>query len=219
MLQKTSMKLNNYIEHTLLKPDTTIIDIKELCQEALTYEFSGVCIPPFHVKTAAAILEDTPVRIITTVGYPMGYHAIPVKVEEAKRAIDEGVDEIEMVVNIAAIKDANWAHVRNDINSVTTAAHLKGKKIKVILETGLLTTSELKQLCEICCEIEVDYIKNATGINSSGVSLDIIAFLKKHAGDIKLIAAGGIHSKDFAIELIEAGVSNIGTASGVKLVK
>lgn len=219
MLQKPSMKLNNYIEHTLLKPDTTTIDVKELCQEALEYEFSAVCIPPFYVKIAATILEEAPIRIVTTVGYPMGYHAIPVKVEEAKRAIDEGVDEIEMVVNIAAIKDGNWAHVRNDINSVTTAAHLKGKKIKVILETGLLETDELKRLCEICCEIEVDYIKNATGINSGGASLEIIALLKEHAKGIKIVAAGGIHSKDFAMQLIEAGVSNIGTSSGIQLVK
>ncbi|WMX14784.1 MULTISPECIES: deoxyribose-phosphate aldolase [unclassified Aureispira] len=211
------MELNNYIEYTLLKPDTTKLDIKELCREALEHNFSAVCIPPFYVPIAAKLLEDSNTKVITTIGYPMGYHAIPVKVEEAKRAIDEGVDEIEMMVNIAAVKDGNWSHVKNDISSVTTAAHLKGKKIKVILETSLLTIEEIKQLCAICCDVEVDCIKNATGVNGGHSTIEMINLLKTESKGIKIVVAGGVHTKAFALELIEAGVDKLGTPEGVQL--
>ncbi|CAA6830349.1 MAG: Deoxyribose-phosphate aldolase (EC [uncultured Aureispira sp.] len=213
------MELNNYIEYTLLKPNTTKLDIKELCREAMEHNFSGVCVPPFYVHTAAKLLEETNIKVITTIGYPMGYHAIPVKVEEAKRAIDEGVDEIEMMVNIAAVKDSNWSHVKNDIASVTTAAHLKGKKIKVILETSLLTVEEIKQLCAICCDIEVDCIKNATGVNGGRATIEMILLLKEEAKGIKIVAAGGVHTRAFALELIEAGVDKLGTSEGVQLLQ
>lgn len=213
------MELNNYIEHTLLKPDTTKLDIKELCREALEHNFSAVCVPPFHVNIAAKLLEETSIKVITTIGYPMGYHAIPVKVEEAKRAIDEGVDEIEMMVNIAAIKDANWSHVKNDITSVTTAAHLKGKKIKVILETSLLNLEEVRQLCVICSEVEVDCIKNATGVNGGRATVEIVTLLKEASKGIKVVAAGGIDTKAFALELIEAGVDKLGTSKGIQLLQ
>jgi deoxyribose-phosphate aldolase len=213
------MELNNYIEYTLLKPDTTKLDIKELCREAMEHNFSGVCVPPFYVHTAAKLLEETNIKVITTIGYPMGYHAIPVKVEEAKRAIDEGVDEIEMMVNIAAVKDSNWSHVKNDIASVTTAAHLKGKKIKVILETSLLTVEEIKRLCAICCEVEVDCIKNATGVNGGRATIEMITLLKEESKGIKIVAAGGVHTKAFALELIEAGVDKLGTSEGVLLLQ
>ncbi|BDS14170.1 deoxyribose-phosphate aldolase [Aureispira anguillae] len=213
------MELNNYIENTLLKSDTTTIDIKKLCQEALEYKFSAVCVPPFYVRTAVSLLEKEAVRVITAIGFPMGYHAIPVKVEEAKRAIDEGVDEIEMVVNIAAVKDGNWSHVRNDIDSVTTAAHLKGKKIKVILETRFLTGEEIKKLCEICCDIQVDGIKNTMELEREDNTLEMVTLLKEHTKGIDLIAVGGVRSKTFAVKLIEAGVSKLGTSLGPQLIK
>lgn len=213
------MELNNYIENTLLKSDTTTIDIKKLCQEALEYKFSAVCVPPFYVRTAVSLLEEETIKVITAIGFPMGYHAIPVKVEEAKRAIDEGVDEIEMVVNIAAVKDGNWSHVRNDIDSVTTAAHLKGKKIKVILETRFLTSEEIKKLCEICCDIQVDGIKNTMELEREENTLEMITLLKEHTKGIDLIAVGGVSSKTFAVKLIEAGVSKLGTSFGPQLIK
>lgn len=213
------MKLNSYIEHTLLKPDATTAEIKELCQEALDNNFAAVCVPPFFVKTAASFLENHPIKVITVVGYPMGYHAIPVKVEETKRAIDDGAHEIDIVVNISAIKDGSWAHVKNDIDSVTTAARLKSKKVRVILETGLLTGAEITKLCNVCKETQVDYIKNATGVNAGGASIEMIAFLKENSNGIKIIAVGGIHAKSFAEELLEAGASLLGTSSSIQLVR
>jgi len=212
------MELNNYIEHTLLNPNITKTDIKRLCAEAVENNFNAVCVPPFFVKTASHYLKDTSIKLITVVGYPMGYHAVPVKVEEAKRAIDEGADEIEVVVNIAAIKDSNWSHVRNDIDSVTTTARLKGKKIKIILEVSLLEQAEIEQICAICSEFQVDAIKTSTGTQGRGTTLEDIIFLKGVVQSMDIVAAGGIHSNQFAVDLINAGVDRLGTSSGIKLI-
>lgn len=213
------MKINSYIEHTLLKPDATTIEIKELCQEALDNDFAAVCVPPYFVKTAAKFLENYPIKIVTPVGYPMGYHATSVKVEEAKRAINDGVHELEIVVNIGAIKDGSWVHVKNDIDSVTTTARLKNKKIRVVVETSLLTGTEIIKLCDVCKEINVDYIKNATGVNSEKIPIEMIAFLKENADSIKIIAVGNVDTKSFAQELLEVGASLISTSSAIQIVK
>jgi deoxyribose-phosphate aldolase len=213
------MNLNTAIEHTLLKPDTTTQQVKEICQEAIQYGFGAVCIPPFFVKTATQQLEDTSIKVVTVVGFPMGYSAIPTKVEATKRAVDEGADEVDMVVNIAAIKDGNWSHVRNDIDSVTTAVHLKGKAIKVILETGLLSVAEIKQLCDICQAIGVNYIKTSTGINAGGATIEMVKLLKENVTGIKIKASGGIRTKAFAMQLLEAGADRIGTSAGIKIVQ
>ncbi len=212
------MKLNSYIEHTLLKPDTTTAQIKELCAEAVQYDFAGVCVPPYFVRTAAAALENKAVKVVTVVGFPMGYSAIPTKVEEAKRAFDDGADEIDMVVNVAAVKDGAWAHVRNDIDSVTTAARLKGKVIKVIFETGLLKTGEIVKLCNICKDVGVDFVKTSTGVNAGGATVDIVEFLKQNAGGLKIKASGGVRDASTAIAMIEAGAVRVGTSSGIKIV-
>ncbi len=212
------MNLNNYIEHTLLKPDTTTAQVKALCQEAIDHNFAAVCVPPFYVKPAAQYLEDTPIKIVTVVGFPMGYSAIPTKVEETKRAVDEGADEVDMVVNIAAIKDGNWSHVKNDIDSVTTAVHLKGKAIKVILEMGLLSAAELKQLCTICEEVGVNYVKTSTGINAGGATVEMVKLLKGNIkSNIKIKASGGIKTRVFAQQLIQAGADRIGTSAGIAI--
>lgn len=212
------MELNNYIEHTLLNSNATMTDIKRLCAEAVDNGFNAVCIPPFFVKAASQYLKDTSIKLTTVVGYPMGYHAVPVKVEEAKRAIDEGADEIEVVINTAAVKDSNWSHVRNDIDSVTTTARLKGKKIKIILEVSLLERAEIEQICTICSEFQVDAIKTSTGMQGKGTTLDDIAFLKQVVQSMDIVAAGGIHSNEFAMDLINAGAHRLGTSSGLKLV-
>jgi len=215
----TDIKLADCIEHTLLKPDTTTEQIKELCQEAIQHNFVAVCVPPFFVRIAASELEKHPTKIVTVVGFPMGYNAIPAKVEETKRAIDEGADEVDMVVNIAAVKDANWNHVRNDIDSVSTAAHLKGKAVKVILETGLLSGKEIKQLCQICEELEVNFVKTSTGINAGGATPEMVAFLKENVNKTKIKASGGIRTQAIAIQLLKAGASRIGTSAGIKIIK
>lgn len=214
------MDLSSYIEHTLLKPDATSAQIKALCQEAIEHNFVGVCIPPYFIADAVKYLEQTSVKVITVVGFPMGYSAISAKVEEAKRAVDDNADEVDMVVNIAAVKDQKWAHVRNDIDSVTRATHLKGKIMKVILETGLLDNNEIRRLCDICVEVGVDYVKTSTGLNSQGATVEAVAFMKKClvGTNLKIKASGGIRTTEFAEELIRAGASRLGTSAGVVII-
>jgi deoxyribose-phosphate aldolase len=215
------MQLSNLIEHTLLKPDANLGQIRKLCEEARENSFVAVCIPPFYVPDAKIFLEESPVNIVTVVGFPMGYTAISSKVEEVKRAIDEGADEIDMVTNICAVKDGKWAHVRNDIDSVTRATHLKGKIMKLILETALLSEEEIKKLCEICIDLGVNYVKTSTGINAAGANVEAVKFLKQitAGSNISIKASGGIKTKEFAEQLVLAGASRLGTSSSLEIIK
>ena len=214
------MELARLIEHTLLKPDADSLQIKQLCEEAILYNFIGVCIPPYFVPDARLYLEGSNVKVVTVVGFPMGYTSISSKVEEVKRAIDEGADEIDMVVNLCAVKDAKWAHVRNDIDSVTRATHLKGKIMKVILETGLLKEQEIRRLCEICMEIGVNYVKTSTGVNAPGANVEAVALMKECIADSSVLikASGGIKTKEFAEQLVNAGANRLGTSSSLVLI-
>lgn len=207
------------IDHTLLTPNATVNEIKQLCKEAIEYGFAAVCVPPYFVKEAVKQLENHRIKVATVIGFPMGYSATPAKVEEVKRAIDEGIDEIDVVVNICAIKEGNWSYVRNDIDSMTRAAHLKGKIIKVIFEMGLLEMDEVKQLCKICQEVDVNYIKTSTGINGTPATVEMVKTLKALAGkEIKIKASAGIRTYDDAIQLINAGAHRLGTSAGTKIV-
>jgi len=214
----TQMDLSSYIDHTLLKPDCALSDIDQLCKEALQHGFASVCIPPYFVGHAANVLQDQPVKVSTVIGFPMGYASTPSKVEEIKRAIDEGAQEIDAVVNLCAVKSGQWNYVSNDIDSMTTAAHLKGKKIKIILETSLLQEEEIRQLVEICLKSEVDYLKTSTGINGKA-SLEAVYLLRQLAGGkAKIKASGGIRSRWDAEQYVQAGADRIGSSSGVAIV-
>jgi deoxyribose-phosphate aldolase len=215
------MDLAGYIEHTLLRPDADSLRIKNICQEAKLNSFFAVCIPPFFVQDAKKNLEDTNVKVATVVGYPFGYSGISSKVDEVKRAISDGADEIDMVVNLCAVKDAKWSHVRNDIDSVTRATHLQGKVLKAIIEASLLEREQIAKLCEICSELGVNFIKTSSGVNAPGASLEMVQFLKSctHNTNMRIKASGGINTRDFAEKLIMAGASRIGTSSGLELIK
>lgn len=212
------MSLARKIDHTILNADCTPEDIVKLCHEALEHGFAAVCVPPYYIKQAANILEDSMVSVATVVGFPMGYSNTPAKVEEIKRAIDEGVDELDVVINVAAVKDANWNFVKNDIDSTTRAAHLKGKTVKIILETGLLTREEIAKLCEICSDVGVNYVKNSTGFNG-GATVEIISNLREllHE-DVKIKASGGIRTAEDATKLVEAGADRLGSSSSVLII-
>lgn len=213
------MNISDYIDHTLLKFNSKIEDIQKLSDEAEQYKFKAVCIPPYFVKEAYRKLENSPVKVCTVVGFPYGYHATIVKVEELKRAIDEGADELDVVVNISAILSNDWNYVANDIESCTRATQLKGKTIKIILETGALDETTIKKLCDICLESGVNFIKTSTGVNCKGASIDAVKLIKSHINDKSMIkASGGIRTKEDAIKMIEAGASRIGTSSGIDIV-
>lgn len=213
------MSLNEKIDHTILKANCTKAQIQQICEEAITHHFRAVCIPPFFVKEAAHLLQNSPVMVATVVGFPMGYSSTPAKVEEIKRAIDEGADELDVVVNICAIKSQNWNYVKNDIESMTMAAHLKGKIIKVIFEIDLLSNEEIEKLCEICTESAVDFVKTSTGFNGDA-TIENISLLKNLLPDsIKIKASGGIRNAASANKMLEAGAHRIGSSSGIQIIQ
>ncbi len=212
------MKIASFIDHTLLRPDATLTDIKQVCKEAIVHGFAAVCVPPFYVAQARQALEGTPVKLATVIGFPLGYSATVAKVEEIKRAIDEGADEFDIVINIAAAKNANWSFVRNDIDRMLTACHLRAKQIKVIIETAMLTETEILEICKICNDLEPDYVKTSTGFNGAGATPDIIRLLRSNLKkEIKIKASGGIRTMEDAMALVEAGADRLGTSRGIEI--
>ena len=213
------MNLSSYIDHTILKPDCNTQDIQRICEEAMTHNFAAVCIPPFYVSLAANLLEESPVKVATVIGFPLGYNTTPAKVEEVKKAIDEGADEVDAVINICAVKNANWNYVANDIESVVTATHLKGKKVKIILETGLLTSDEIKKVCELCVKSGADFVKTSTGFSDTGATIEAVNLMRETVGKkAKIKASGGIRTPEDAQRFVEAGASRLGTSSGPLLI-
>lgn len=218
------MELASYIDHTMLRADSTLDDIRKICTEAHQFQFPVVCVPPFYVKNAKDILreenEESTVKVATVIGFPMGYSTTAAKVEEIKRAIDDGASEVDVVINICAVKSGLWNYVQNDIDSTATAAHLKGKKVKTILETGLLSEAELRKLLEICNEVKPDFVKTSTGFNGDGATMRVVQLLKAHLENpIKIKASGGIRTREDALRLIEAGAQRIGSSSSVMIVQ
>lgn len=213
------MNLASKIDHTLLRADTSREEVIQLCDQAKQYGFAAVCVPPYWVRECKNQLRDSRVHIATVVGFPMGYAATPAKVEEARRAIDEGAREIDMVLNIIALKAGDYNYLKNELTSAGTIVQLRGGKLKVILETGLLTRAEIIKACELCAQLNVDYVKTSTGMIEKGATVEDIKLLRAHLPKhIKIKASGGIRDKATALAMIEAGADRIGTSQGVKLV-
>ena len=211
--------INQHIEHTLLKPDAAFSAIEQLCNEALKFGFFGVCVPPYYIAKAKAIVNNN-CKVITVIGFPMGYSATVAKAEEAKKALDDGADELDMVINLAAAKSADWTTVTNDIDTVLRLTHRQGKKLKVIIESGLLNNDEIIKACEICANLGVDFVKTSTGVNGPGASVAQIQLMRKQLpANIEIKASGGIKNRAFALELINAGANRIGTSSGIKIIE
>jgi deoxyribose-phosphate aldolase len=212
------MDWHKLIEHTLLKPETTVEDIRRLCEKAIEHQFYGVCVPPYFVQEASRLVSF-PQKIITVIGFPMGYSMIPSKVEEIKRAIDDGADEIDAVINISAVKSSHWSHIKNEIDSLSRAVSLKGKMIKLILESGLLTRSEMLQIFPIAEANDVNFITTSTGYSGSGATVEVVKFLRDNLNPkIKIKASGDIKTKEQAERLLSVGADRIGTENGTQMV-
>ena len=213
------MEIAAYFDHTALKPSVTEQEIKQLCAEAQQYGFASVCVPPFYVQTAKQTLAGTEVKVSTVVGFPLGYAPTVAKVEEIKRGIDEQVDEFDVVINIAAVKNGSWNRVKMDLDSVITACQMRGKVVKIIIETALLTEDEIRQTCEICNELGPDFVKTSTGFNGGGATVEVVALLRSLLkSEIKIKASGGIKDRTFAQQLIDAGADRLGASSSVNIV-
>ncbi len=213
--------LNKYIEHTLLKQDATSKELNKLFNEAKKYNFRGVCINPAYVKTAKDALKDTGVKVVTVIGFPLGANKTEVKAFEASVAKADGADEVDMVINVTAIKDNNWEYVLEDIKAVKIAA---GEiPLKVILETDLLTKDEITKACEIAAKAKADFVKTSTGFVKNGVGAkeeDVkLMFETVNPLGLKVKASGGIRDKETALKMIEAGAYSLGTSSGVKIME
>ncbi|OOF71486.1 deoxyribose-phosphate aldolase [Rodentibacter caecimuris] len=209
--------LAQYIDHTALAADTTEQKIQHLCQEAKTYGFWSVCINPAYIPFAKKLLADSDVKICTVIGFPLGANMTQVKSYETEQAILAGAQEIDMVVNVGWVKSELWDKVRSDIQAVFDAC--RGVPLKVILETCLLTEQEICQLCQICLEIGVAFVKTSTGFSSGGATVEAVELMKQVVGEsVKIKASGGVRCRATAQQMLEAGASRLGTSSGVAIV-
>ncbi|MBM7641857.1 deoxyribose-phosphate aldolase [Streptococcus loxodontisalivarius] len=212
------MNLNHYIDHTLLKPESTQDQIKSLIEEAKAYEFASVCLNPTWVAYAAKELEESPVKVCTVIGFPLGATTSDVKAFETKTAIANGADEVDMVINIGALKSGQTDLVREDIQAVVDASG--DKLVKVIIETCLLTDDEKVLACQLAKEAGADFVKTSTGFSTAGANVADLKLMRQTVGpDMGVKAAGGARSYEDALAFIEAGATRIGTSAGVAIMK
>ena len=213
-------ELASYIDHTILKAITTKKQIKSLCSEAIEYGFAAVCVPPCYIIRAKDYLKHTDIKVATVIGFPMGYGNSIAKAEEALVAILEGADEIDMVANLSAIKEKAWEYVHKDIYRVSLHCLTHKTVLKVIIEAALLTDEEIIKICEICADCNVDFVKTSTGFHGTGATLENVVLMRKHLPKhIKIKASGGIKTRSFALQLIEAGADRLGCSSSVAIMK
>lgn len=210
---------SNLIDHTLLKQDATQDQIKNLCKEALEYKFASVCVNPSYVPLAAELLKNSSVKVCCVIGFPLGATTTKTKVFETKEVIENGAQEVDMVINVGALKSGNWDYVRNDIEAVVIAADSRAL-IKVILETCLLNDDEKVKACLICKEVGVDFVKTSTGFSSGGATVEDVKLMRKLVGEcVGVKASGGVKDYASASAMIEAGATRLGTSSGIAIVK
>lgn len=212
-------ELANKIDHTLLAYDANDEQLKQLCDEANEYGFYSVCVNPTMILKAVQYTKESEVKVITVIGFPFGYSETSAKVEETKKAIQNGAEEVDLVINTSAFKCGNKAYFINDIESVTTISHLHNVPIKIIIESGMLSSSEIKEICDVCINAQVDYVKTSTGYMNHGAELDDVKLMRECLPEnIKIKASGGIRTKMDALDFIESGADRLGCSSSVKIV-
>ena len=217
--QENPSGLNKYIDHTLLRATATKEEIKSLCAQAKTHDFMSVCVNSSNVALSAQCLEGSSVKVCTVVGFPLGASSTQTKVFEASEAITNGASEIDMVINLGALKSGDWDFVREDIALVCKAVQEQGALLKVIIETCLLTDEEKVQVCGICKDIGVDFVKTSTGFSTGGATVEDVALMRQTVGPtIGVKASGGVKDAAGAQEMIQAGANRLGTSSGVLIV-
>ena len=211
----TKEQLFSYVDHTQLKAFATWEDIKKLCDEAIEYKTASVCVPPCYIKRIADTYGDK-INICTVVGFPLGYSTTEAKVQEVKTAMEDGVSEIDMVVNISDVKNGDYEKVEEEIKALREAC---GTKIlKVIIETCYLTEEEKIAMCKAVTNAKADYIKTSTGFGTGGATLEDVILMKNNIGpEVKIKAAGGIRTKEDMVAFVEAGCSRLGTSSAIDI--
>jgi deoxyribose-phosphate aldolase len=209
------MNIASYIDHTLLKPTCTIHDIKNLCEEALLHRFYAVCVPPPLVKTAKA----QGVTTATVIGFPFGYSIARAKLAEAQQAIQDGADELDVVINLVALKNKAWEYLKLEMESIVDIAHEAGKKVKVIIESGVLTNEEIVKCCEIYTSLGVDFLKTSTGYAEKSATVEAVQLMRAHLpSTIQIKASGGIRTYEQAVQMVQAGAARLGCSASVAIV-
>lgn len=211
--------LNKYIDHTILKPTCLVADIEKLCAEAKQYDFAAVCVPPNFVKLAKEKLAASTVQVATVIGFPFGYSATEAKIAEIILAMVDGADELDVVANITAIKNGDWSAIADEINHIMPIIRSKGKVVKIIIESGVLTDDEIIKCCDIYGIAGIDYLKTSTGYAEKGASIEAVKLFRKHLPDqVQIKASGGIRDYATAKLMIDAGATRIGCSAGVAIV-
>lgn len=209
----TYADISKMIDHSLLNPTLTVPDLEAGCQLALEYDVASVCILPYYQKRCAEILKGSGVKASTTIGFPHGGHTTAIKLAEARQALADGCEELDMVVNISQVLSGNWDYVRQEIKGVVDLAHAAGQKVKVIFENAYLKDEHKIRLCEICGDVNADWVKTSTGYAPSGATLEDLKLMRKHVPPhVQVKAAGGIRDLDALLAVREIGVSRCGAS-------
>lgn len=210
------MEINRYIDHTALKSFCTDKDVEKLCYEAIKYNFKSVCVNPVDVPLSYKLLKDSGVKVCTVIGFPLGKNKTEIKVEEARLAVQDGALELDMVINVAKLKEGELLYVKSEIEKIIEVAN--GNVVKVIIESGLLTDEEIKTATKIVCEAGADFVKTCTGFTGGVATENAVKIMKENLSGKTLIkASGGIKTYDDAVKFINLGASRIGTSSGVEI--
>jgi deoxyribose-phosphate aldolase len=205
--------ISKLIDHSLLQPTLSVSELEAGCQLAIDYDVASVCILPYYLRRCAEMLRGTGVKASTTIGFPHGGHATATKVAEARQALADGGQELDMVVNVSQVKSGAWDYVAGDIRAVIELAHSAGQRVKVIFENCYLTDGEKIRLCEICGELRADWVKTSTGYGSGGATLDDLRLMRRHSpAHVQVKAAGGVRDYDTLLQVREIGVSRVGAS-------
>jgi deoxyribose-phosphate aldolase len=213
-------EIAHLIDHTLLKPEATIQQIAQLCHEAMLYNFASVCVNPTHVKLAAQLLQNSDVKVCTVIGFPLGATSTEAKVFETQQALDDGATEIDMVINIGALKSGDDILVERDVAAVVETVHRHGALCKVIIEAALLTDEEKVRACQLAKRAKADFVKTSTGFSTGGATIADVALMRHTVGpNVGVKASGGIRTLAEAKNMISAGATRLGVSAGVKIIE
>lgn len=216
------ISLASYIDHTILKPTTTHIEIEKICGEAVEYGFAAVCVPPPLVSDAVGLLAGAGngVKVATVIGFPFGYSAVKAKLVEVEQAVADGADELDIVINLIALKEGGWSLLEEEMRVLTERAHADRRLVKVIIESGILSDEEIIRCCVVYSRLGVDFLKTSTGYAEKGATIGAVKLMRQHLpAEIRIKAAGGIRDAGFARELIAAGADRLGCSASVDIVK
>jgi deoxyribose-phosphate aldolase len=209
-------KLASYIDHTILKPTTSHIEINRICKEALEYGFAAVCVPPPFVVLA----RSTGVRVATVIGFPFGYSVSTAKLAEVKQALADGADELDVVINLVALKAGDWSGLEAEMRALTGPIHGAGRVVKVIIESGVLTDEEIIRCCELYGGLGVDFLKTSTGYAERGATVEAVRLMRAYLpSNVRIKASGGIRTYALARQLIDAGADRLGCSASVEIVR